>query len=86
MIPLLYLRRFRELPYHQQYKFYVILARSPKTSWSFWVAENTVGIGISKVKHLQSGNDNFLTLEDFASKHDLRVCPLSFSLRNKRFQ
>ena len=35
-------------------------------------------IGISKVKHLQSGNDNFLTLKDFASKHDLRVRPLSF--------
>ena len=35
-------------------------------------------IGISKVKHLQSGNDNFLTLKDFAFKHDLRVRPLSF--------
>ncbi|CAH3026580.1 unnamed protein product, partial [Porites evermanni] len=35
-------------------------------------------IGISKVKHLQSGKDNFLTLKDFASKHDLRVRPLSF--------
>ena len=35
-------------------------------------------IGISKVKHLQSGNDNYLTLKDFASKHDLRVRPLSF--------
>ena len=35
-------------------------------------------ISISKVKHLQSGNDNFLTLKDFASKHDLRVRPLSF--------
>ena len=37
-------------------------------------------IGISKVKHLQSGNDNFLTLKDFASKHDLRVRLLSFLL------
>ena len=35
-------------------------------------------IGISKVKHLQSGNDNFLTLKNFASKHDLRVRLLSF--------
>ena len=35
-------------------------------------------ISISKVKHLQSGNDNFLTFKDFASKHDLRVRPLSF--------
>ena len=34
--------------------------------------------GISKVKHLQPGNKNFLTLKDFASKHDLRVRPLSF--------
>ena len=30
------------------------------------------------MKHLQSGNDNVLTLKDFASKHDLRVRPLSF--------
>ena len=35
-------------------------------------------ISISKVKHVQTGNDNFLTLKDFASKHDLRVRPLSF--------
>ena len=35
-------------------------------------------ISISKVKHLQSGNDNFLTLKDFASKHDLRVRPFSY--------
>ena len=35
-------------------------------------------ISISKVKNLQSGNDNFLTLKDFASKHDLRVRPFSF--------
>ena len=35
-------------------------------------------IGISKVNHLQSGNDNFLNLQNFASKHDLRVRPLSF--------
>ena len=34
--------------------------------------------GISKVKHLQPGNNNFLTLKDFASKRDLRVRPLSF--------
>ena len=34
--------------------------------------------GISKVEHLQPGNNNFLTLKDFASKHDLRVRPLSF--------
>ena len=37
-------------------------------------------MGIFKVKHLQSGNNNFLTLKDFASKHDLRVRPLSFFL------
>ena len=30
--------------------------------------------------HLQSGNDNFLTLKDFASKHDLKVRLLSFLL------
>ena len=35
-------------------------------------------IGISKVKHLQSGNYNFLTLKDFASKHDLRIRQVSF--------
>ena len=35
-------------------------------------------VGISKVKHLKSENDNFLTLKDFASKHNLRVCPLHF--------
>ena len=34
----------------------------------------------SKVKHLQSGNDNSLTLKHFASKHDLKVRPLSFFL------
>ena len=27
-------------------------------------------MGIFKVKHLQSGNDNFLTIKDFVSKHD----------------
>ena len=37
-------------------------------------------IGISKVNYLQSGNDNFLTLKDFASKHDLRVRLVSFLL------
>ena len=35
-------------------------------------------IGISKVKHFQPRIDNFLTLKDFDSKHDLRVHPLSF--------
>ena len=35
-------------------------------------------IGMSKVKHLQPGINNFLTLKDFDSKHDLRVHPLSF--------
>ena len=35
-------------------------------------------IGISKVKHLQSENYNFLTLKDFASKHDLRIRQVSF--------
>ena len=35
-------------------------------------------IGTSKVKHLQSGNYNFLTLKDFASKHDLRIRQVSF--------
>ena len=37
-------------------------------------------ISISKIKHVQTGNDNFLTLKDFASKHDLRVRLLSFLL------
>ena len=35
-------------------------------------------IGISKVKHHQPGINNFLTLKDFDSKHDLRVHPLIF--------
>ena len=34
--------------------------------------------GMSKDKHLQPGINNFLTLKDFDSKHDLRVHPLSF--------
>ena len=33
---------------------------------------------LHELNRLQSGNDNFLTLKDFASKHDLRVRPLSF--------
>ena len=33
---------------------------------------------LHELNRLQSGNDNFLTLKDFASKHDLRERQLSF--------
>ena len=34
--------------------------------------------GISKVKYLQTGNNKFVTLNDFAPKYYIILCPLCF--------
>ena len=64
-----------DIAFQEQFLWFNSLIRIDNKPISF---KEWFEIGISKVKHLQSGNDNFLTLKDFASKHDLRVRPLSF--------
>ena len=52
---------------------------TPLEKCYFWVFKIlNFFYGIFKVKQFQSRNNNFLTPKDFASKHDLRVCPFSF--------